>query len=159
MRSADSASVREEVNGVQREAAVKNEAEESWWGFKLLWGQEWSIQEDRQVYQETGMAMEGTHDSAPMYKGIIQGAEARAGHKGGIRNITQAYRGGVRKTKVHLQLRLAKDVKGTGASAATLVVKAGPLLNGVGESKAFNVISHSIFASSLRYYGLDGCTT
>lgn len=94
-----------------------------------------------------------------MYKGVIQGAGPRTGHKEGIRNITEACQGSVRKTKVHLQLRLVKDIKGTGASAATLVIKADPLLNGVGESKAFNAISHNTFASNLRYFGLDGCAT
>lgn len=44
-----------------------------------------------------------------------------------------------------------KDIKGTGTSAAILVVKAGPLHNGVGEC--------NIFASNLRYYHLDRCTT
>jgi len=67
--------------------------------------------------------------------------------------------GGVWKIKVHLQLRRVKDVKGTGASAAMLVAKAGPLLNGVGESKAASNISHNTVASSLRYSGLDSCTT
>lgn len=103
------------------------------------------------------MATQGTHDSAPMYKAVTQRAGARTGHKGGVRNITRACRGHVRKTKVHLQL--VKDVKGTGPSAATLVVKAGPLLNRMGESRAFNAISHKVFTSNLRYYGLDGCTT
>ncbi|XP_009327281.1 PREDICTED: hydroxysteroid dehydrogenase-like protein 2 [Pygoscelis adeliae] len=47
MKSADSALAREEVNGVQREAALKEkEAEESRRGFKPLQGQEWSTQED-----------------------------------------------------------------------------------------------------------------
>lgn len=58
------------------------------------------------MYQATGTAMQSTCDSAPMYKGVIQGAGARTGHKGGIKNITRACRGGVTKNKVHLQLRL-----------------------------------------------------
>lgn len=105
------------------------------------------------------MVTQGPHDSAPMYKGVTQGVGAQTGHKGGTRNITQARCDGVRKTKGHLQLKLVKDVKGRGASAAVLVVKAGPLHTGVGESKAFNAISHNIFAGNLRYYGLDGYTT
>lgn len=48
MKSADSTLAREEVNGVQQEAALKEkEAEESWRGFKPLQGQEWSIQEEK----------------------------------------------------------------------------------------------------------------
>ena len=67
LRSAEFTLVREEVNGVYEEAALEQKAaEESWQGFKPLQGQEWSIQADQQMYQESGMATQGTRDSAPM---------------------------------------------------------------------------------------------
>lgn len=72
MRSADSTSVREEANGVLV-ALKEKEAEESWWGFKIVEGQEWSFQEDKQMYQGTGMTTQRTHDSVPMYREQDQG--------------------------------------------------------------------------------------
>lgn len=49
----------------------------------------------------------------------------------------QNYWGGVRKTKAHLQQRLAKGLKSSQTSA-TLVGKVGSLLSGVDECKSFN---------------------
>lgn len=54
-------------------ALKEKEAEESWWGFKTVEGQEWSIQEDKQMYQGTGMPTQRTHDLAPMYREQDQG--------------------------------------------------------------------------------------
>lgn len=82
--------------------------------------------------------MQGTCDLAPK-KSVIQGMGAKTVHKEGIRNITRAHWGVVKKTKVHLQQKLVKGIKSSEISA-TLVGKAGCLLKGVGECKSFHSV-------------------